>query len=108
MAEDEKESCGLQEASAPSRAEEKSVKDADAAQKAAEAARARLADNPWTENPDAARVTEEETEQGKMAESAPEPEEKTEETLPSRLMLSIVMLLCEPQFRGSSRRDAHR
>ncbi len=85
MAEDEKESRGPQEASAPSRAEEKSVKDADVAQKAAEAARARLADNPWTENPDAARVTEEETEQGKMAESASEPEEKTEETLPAEV-----------------------
>ena len=28
----------------------------DAAEKAAEEARARLAENPWTENPDAARV----------------------------------------------------
>ena len=85
MAEDEKESRGLQEASAPSRAEEKSVKDADAAQKAAEAARARLADNPWTENPDAARVTEEEKEPDELAESASEPEEKTEETLPAEV-----------------------
>ena len=85
MAEDEKESRGPQEASAPSRAEEKSVKDADAAQKAAEAARARLADNPWTENPDAARVTEEEKEPDELAESASEPEEKTEETLPAEV-----------------------
>ena len=32
----------------------------DAAEKAAEEARARLAENPWTENPDAARVVDEE------------------------------------------------
>ena len=34
-------------------------KTSDAAEKAAEEARARLADNPWTDNPDAARVLEE-------------------------------------------------
>ncbi len=35
------------------------AKSSDAAEKAAEEARARLADNPWTENPDAARVVDE-------------------------------------------------
>lgn len=35
------------------------AKPSDAAEKAAEEARTRLADNPWTENPDAARVVEE-------------------------------------------------
>ena len=85
MAEDEKESRVSQEDSESSRAEEERVKDADAAQKAAEAARARLADNPWTENPDAARVTEKEKVSDEQTESVPEPEEKTEETLPAEV-----------------------
>ena len=48
MAEEEKECRELSNAKA-----------SDAAEKAAEEARARLADNPWIENPDAARVLEE-------------------------------------------------
>lgn len=49
MAEEEKE-----------RRETADVKSPEAAEKAAEEARARLAENPWTENPDAARVLGEE------------------------------------------------
>ena len=49
MAEEEKE-----------RRETADVKSPEAAEKAAEEARARLAENPWTENPDAARVVDEE------------------------------------------------
>ena len=49
MAEEEKERC-----------EPTVVKSPGAAEKAAEEARARLAENPWTENPDAARVVDEE------------------------------------------------
>ena len=49
MAEEEKERC-----------EPTDVKSPDAAEKAAEEARARLADNPWTENSDAAHVLGEE------------------------------------------------
>ena len=49
MAEEEKE-----------RREPADAKSPEAAEKAAEEARARLAENPWTENPDAARVVDEE------------------------------------------------
>ena len=49
MAEEEKE-----------RREPADAKSPEAAEKAAEEARARLAENPWTENPDAARVVNEE------------------------------------------------
>ena len=49
MAEEEKE-----------RRETADAKSPEAAEKAAEEARARLAENPWTENPDAARVVDEE------------------------------------------------
>ena len=49
MAEEEKE-----------RRETADAKSPEAAEKAAEEARARLAENPWTENPDAARVVNEE------------------------------------------------
>lgn len=49
MAEEEKE-----------RREPADEKSPEAAEKAAEEARARLAENPWTENPDAARVVDEE------------------------------------------------
>ena len=47
MAEEEKE-----------RREPADAKSPEAAEKAAEKARARLAENPWTENPDAARVVD--------------------------------------------------
>ena len=42
------------------RRETADAKSPEAAEKAAEEARARLAENPWTENPDAARVVDEE------------------------------------------------
>lgn len=62
MAEEEKDSRGPTDAKSP-----------EAAEKAAEEARARLAENPWTENPDAARVVDEEK---------PDMEQQTE-TLPT-------------------------
>ena len=53
------------------------AKSSDAAEKAAEEARARLADNPWTENPDAARVLDEEKPDAEpQAETLPTAAEK--------------------------------
>ena len=85
MAEDEKESRVSEADAESSLAEKGHMQDADAAQKAAEAARARLADNPWAENPDAARVTEEEKEPVEEKEPASAPEEKVEEKLPAEV-----------------------
>lgn len=59
MAEEEKE-----------RREPTDTKTPDAAEKAAEEARARLAENPWTENPDAARVLDEEGPENSPQEEA--------------------------------------
>ena len=53
-----------------------SGKSPEAAEKAAEEARARLAENPWTENPDAARVVnEEKPDEAPPAETLPAAEE---------------------------------
>ena len=61
MAEEEKE-----------RREPADAKSPEAAEKAAEEARARLAENPWTENPDAARVVnEEKSDEAPPAETLP-------------------------------------
>ena len=58
-------------------------KTSDAAEKAAEEARARLADNPWTENPDAARVLEEkEPETSIQPEKLPATADESAEEVP--------------------------
>ena len=58
-------------------------KTSDAAEKAAEEARARLADNPWTENPDAARVLEEkEPETSIQPEKLPAAADESAEEVP--------------------------
>lgn len=70
MAEEEKE-----------RREPADAKSPEAAEKAAEEARARLAENPWTENPDAARVVnEEKPDEAPPAETLPAAEPLAERT----------------------------
>ena len=70
MAEEEKE-----------RREPADAKSPEAAEKAAEEARARLAENPWTENPDAARVVnEEKPDEAPPAETLPAAEEPLAES----------------------------
>ena len=72
MAEEEKE-----------RREPSNEKTSDAAEKAAEEARARLADNPWTDNPDAARVLEEkEPETSIQPEKLPAAADESAEEVP--------------------------
>ncbi len=72
MAEEEKE-----------RREPSNEKTSGAAEKAAEEARARLADNPWTDNPDAARVLEEkEPETSIQPEKLPAAADESAEEVP--------------------------
>ncbi len=61
----------------------KSATEPDAKEKAAEAARARLADNPWTENPNAARVSEEEEKEKDAPSEAENLPTVVEKELPS-------------------------
>ena len=74
MAEEEKE-----------RREPADAKSPEAAEKAAEEARARLAENPWTENPDAARVVD---------------EEKSDETPPAETLPAAAEPLAERTADG--------